>query len=137
MRRARRALFFALCVVCCAVASRAFAQSEMDFLDARAAFERGDRIRLDALAPKLANHVLAPYVEFWRIRLRPDAATDDEIAAYLARWPKTPLADRLRVEWLKTLGKGGLMPGRELAITGLPITLDSAMTSELVLYSKL
>ncbi len=27
--------------------------------------------------------------------------------------------------------------GRELAITGLPIALDSAMTSELVLYSKL
>ena len=49
-------------------------QSDKDFLAARAAFERGDRLRLDALAPKLADHVLAPYVEYWQQKLRLDSA---------------------------------------------------------------
>jgi soluble lytic murein transglycosylase len=57
------------------------AQSDRDFLDARAAFERGDRIRLDALAPKLADHVLAPYVEYWQRKLNLDNATDADINA--------------------------------------------------------
>jgi len=85
----------------------AAAQSDRDFLDARTAFEKGDRIRLDALAPKLADHVLAPYVEYWQRKLNLDNATDAEINAYLARWSKTPLAERLRVDWLKSLGKRG------------------------------
>ena len=87
------------------MAACAFAQSDKDFVDARTAFERGDRMRLDALAPKLANHVLAPYVEYWQKKLKQDNATDDEIAAYFARWPKTPTADRLRIDWLKSLGQ--------------------------------
>ena len=85
----------------------AFAQSDKDFLDARTAFERGERGRLDALAPKLSDHVLAQYVEYWQKKLRLDTATDAEIDAYLARWSKTPLADRLRIDWLKSLGKRG------------------------------
>ena len=107
MPRARRVFILALCVFGCAVAARAFAQSDGDVLDARAAYDRGDRLRLDALAPKLAKHVLAPYVEYWQKKLKLDSATDEEIAAYLARWPKTPTADRLRIDWLKTLGKRG------------------------------
>jgi soluble lytic murein transglycosylase len=86
----------------------AFAQSDADVLAARAAFDRGDRVRLDALAPKLAAHVLRPYVEFWQLLLKLEGAGDDEIRGYLARWRETPLADRLRVEWLKALGKRGL-----------------------------
>jgi len=82
-------------------------QSDADFLAARAAFERGDRVRLDALAPKLANHILASYVEFWQKKLNLESVADAEVADYLARWPKSPLADRLRVDWLKTLGKRG------------------------------
>jgi soluble lytic murein transglycosylase len=89
-------------------AAPAFAQSDADILAARAAFDRGDRVRLDALAPKLAAHVLQPYVEFWQLNLKLESAGDDEIRAYLARWRETPLADRLRVEWLKGLGKRGL-----------------------------
>src|SRR3982751_3718687 len=88
-------------------APAAVAQSDKDFVDARTAFEKGDRIRLDALAPKLADHVLAPYVEYWQRKLNLDNATDAEINAYLARWSKTPLADRLRADRLKSLGKRG------------------------------
>jgi soluble lytic murein transglycosylase len=106
MRQARVFSFLAFLLGALAAVS-AIAQGDADFLAARAAFERGDRPRLDALAPKLTGHVLAPYVEFWQQKLRVDSATDSDINAYLDRWPKTPLADRLRVEWLKSLGKRG------------------------------
>jgi len=107
----------------------AVAQSDKDFLEARTAFERGDRIRLDALAPKLADHVLAPYVEYWQRKLNLDNATDAEIYAYLARWSKTPLADRLRVDWLKSLGKRG-----QWATFGALYPLPSAEDTELACY---
>ena len=97
----------ALALVAGGLSAVAFAQSDSDFLDARAAYERGDRIRLDALAPRLADHVLATYVEYWQKKLRIDTASDAEIASYLERWPKSPLADRLRIDWLKSLGKRG------------------------------
>jgi len=100
-----RVFSLAICLLGCCAAAPAAAQSDKDFLAARAAFDHGDRFRLDALAGKLADHVLAPYVEFWQRKLRLDSATDAEIGGYLARWPKTPLADRLRVDWLKVLGK--------------------------------
>jgi soluble lytic murein transglycosylase len=86
------------------------APADADFLAARAAFERGDRPRLEALAPKLAGHVLEPYAAYWRISLKLDAATGDEVSAFLTRWPDTPLADRLAVEWLKQLAKRGQWP---------------------------
>jgi soluble lytic murein transglycosylase len=107
MRLTTRVLILALCAFGSSFATSALGQGDKDLLAARAAFDRGDRVRLDALAPKLADHVLAPYVEYWQKKLRLDSATDAEIGAYLARWPKTPLADRLRVDWLKTLGKRG------------------------------
>jgi len=81
--------------------------SDADFLAARAAYEHGDRAKLDAAVGKFAGYPLLPYVEYWRLKVRLDSAGDDEIRAYLARWPNTPLADRLRAEWLKSLGKRG------------------------------
>ncbi len=78
---------------------------DADFLAAKAAFDRGDRARLEALAPRVSGHVLEPYVEYWRLKSRLDNASDDDVRSFLARWPESPLADRLRAEWLKSLGK--------------------------------
>jgi D-Tyr-tRNAtyr deacylase len=39
--------------------------------------------------------------------LQLETATEEEIGAFFVRWPRSPLADRLRVEWLKVLGKRG------------------------------
>ncbi len=95
------------CLFGSALAAAAAVQSDNDFLAARAAFERGDRGRLDALAPKLADHILFSYVEFWQRMLQLETATEAEIGAFFVRWPQSPLADRLRVDWLKVLGKQG------------------------------
>jgi hypothetical protein len=41
--------------------------SDADFA-AKAAFDRGDRARLEAPRPKLAGHLLEPYIEYWWLK---------------------------------------------------------------------
>lgn len=53
-----------------------------------------------------ADHVLAPYVEYWRLTLL--ARHDDQrVADFLARYPGSRPAELLRADWLKTLGARG------------------------------
>ncbi len=82
-----------------------FAQFDADFLAAKAAFDKGDRAKLSALSPKLSGHILAPYVEYWRLKLAIDDASPEAVHDFLARYPDTPLAEKLRIDWLKALGK--------------------------------
>ena len=89
--------------------ARTATQSQDDlFLAARDAFRAGDRARLDALAPRLSDHPLAIWVEFWQtqMRLRADepARVDAAVEAFFKRHAETYLADRLRMEWLLALG---------------------------------
>lgn len=56
-----------------------------------------------------ADHVLAPYVEYWRLML--SSRTDDaRIADFLARYPGSRMADALRADWLKSLGARAAWP---------------------------
>ena len=90
-----------------ALAASAAAQSDTDFLAAKAAFDRNDRARLATLAPRLDAHVLAPYVGYWQLKLALDEALPEAVRAYVEKYPNTPLADRLRVDWLKVLARRG------------------------------
>jgi peptidoglycan lytic transglycosylase len=83
------------------------AQTDTDFLAAKAAFERGDRNKLDALAPALSGHILAPYVAYWQLKIGIDTADYDAVRAFLTQNANTPLAERLTVDWLKSLAKRG------------------------------
>src|SRR5207244_4987675 len=80
----------------------AAAQSDTDFLRAKEAFERGERAKLDALAPGLKGHLLAPYVTYWQIKLGIDDVDYDTVRAFLSQYRNAPIADKLTVEWLKT-----------------------------------
>jgi soluble lytic murein transglycosylase len=88
-------------------AGSAAAQTDADFLAAKAAAERNDARRLDALVPALSGHVLEPYVQAWRLRIGLDAADPAVVRAYLARHGGTPPAEQLRIEWLKSLASRG------------------------------
>jgi len=105
--RLARRLCVAVALGVALTAPHAFAQTDTDFLAAKAAFERGDRNALDALVPALAGHPLERYARYWQLKSRLDDATPDAVQAFLARYPDGPLADRLRTEWLKSLGKRG------------------------------
>ena len=110
----------------------ALAQSDADFIAARAAFEKGDRAKLTAIAPKLSGHVLAPYVEYWQLKLGLEEASPRAVASYLDRYPNTPLADRLRTDWLKLLGRKGLW-----SRFALDYVLSATEDLELACYSVL
>ena len=55
-----------------------------------------------------SGHVLAPYLEYWRLKLRLEDAPDADVRAFLEREQAgSYLAERLRADWLKELGKRG------------------------------
>ncbi len=87
---------------------RALGAGDRAFLDAREAFRLNDRERLAAHAARLDGHPLASYAEFWQIVLRlrgGDAErADADAAAFIERHRGTYIADRLRMEWLLSLG---------------------------------
>jgi soluble lytic murein transglycosylase len=80
--------------------------TDAEFLAAKGYFERGDRANLAIAAAPFAGNLLEPYTAYWKLKLGlNDVVTRADVRAYLDRWPDTPLADRLRVEWLKVLGR--------------------------------
>ncbi len=81
--------------------------TDAEFAAARDAYRAGDSARLERLAPRLKGHLLEPYVLYWRLRLKLDDADPENMRAFLERYAGMPLADRLRSEWLKSLGKHG------------------------------
>ena len=87
----------------------AFAQNpaDADIAAAKAAFDRGDAAKLAAIAPRVQDHVLAPYVALWQIELALDTIDAETVHVYLRRWAATPMADRLVVDWLKSRAKRG------------------------------
>jgi soluble lytic murein transglycosylase len=101
--------------ICLAVALAAVASSHAAKLDpqdaallaARDAFEASNRSKLGKLAPTLGDHLLEPYVEYWQLFLRLPAASGEDVRAFLSRYPGTALAEQLRTDWLKVLGKSG------------------------------
>ncbi|MEO8134684.1 MAG: transglycosylase SLT domain-containing protein [Betaproteobacteria bacterium] len=83
------------------------AQADRDFLAARDAQRVGDTAKLDRLAPLLDAYPLAPYVRYWQLKARLDDADPSAVRRFLATYGDTPLADRMRSQWLKSLAKQG------------------------------
>lgn len=75
-----------------------------DFLSAREAWAAGDMRRFNQSAAKVPNDsVLYPYVAYWKVAR--DLENDAAIADFLAGHPYSWLAERLRSDWLKDLGR--------------------------------
>jgi len=87
-----------------AAPSRPQTQEEI-FLAARAAARAGDYDRLAGYDAQLQGYLLEPYVESWLLRPRLEDASAEEMRAFLAREQGSVLAEQMRKEWLKVLGK--------------------------------
>jgi len=78
------------------------------FLAARDAASLGNRERFAQLAPRLRNHPLSAYVDFWRLQLRMRNEEPSRLAAdvnaFISKHAGTYVADRMRLEWLVLLG---------------------------------
>jgi soluble lytic murein transglycosylase len=81
---------------------------DADFLAARDAFLANDAVALERIAPRVRGHLLESYVSYWQLHLKLDEAPPEQVRSFLERYDGTPLADALRGEWLKSLGKRAL-----------------------------
>ena len=96
-------------VALCLVAAPAFAGSAGDdaLLGAFDAYRAGDPIRFAKHAQKLNHHILEPWLEYWRLSLRLEDMPPAEVRGFLSKFERTYVAELLREEWLKVLGKRG------------------------------
>jgi soluble lytic murein transglycosylase len=75
------------------------------FAAARDAFRAGERVKLAKLAETLKGTELAPWVEHWQLRLRLDEDYDQGVREFLERENGFYVAEKMRGEWLRWLGK--------------------------------
>ncbi len=88
-----------------AIAAPASGKDER-FLAARDAYRAGDRVKLERLAGELRGHDLEDYVDYWLLVGRlPDQLEPAAAREFIARHERTYLAEKLRSDWLKVLGK--------------------------------
>jgi len=69
------------------------------------AYRAGDPIKLARHAKKLEGHVLAPWVDYWRLSLRLEDAPRAEVREFLSKYADAYVAERLRGEWLRVLAR--------------------------------
>jgi soluble lytic murein transglycosylase len=81
------------------------ASTDESLLAAFDAYRAGDPMKLSRHAKKLDNHVLAPWVEYWRLSLRLEDAQADEVNKFLSAYSDAYVGEMLRTEWLRVLGK--------------------------------
>ncbi len=88
-----------------AIAAPASGKDER-FLAARDAYRAGDRVKLERLAGELRGHDLEDYVDYWLLVGRlPDQLEPAAAREFISRHERTYLAEKLRSDWLKVLGK--------------------------------
>jgi soluble lytic murein transglycosylase len=80
-------------------------RERQQFLEARKALFAGDRARFRALEKRLADYPLQPYLRFWALERELDRLTPDQVQAALDELEQTPLATRLRGQWLSRLAR--------------------------------
>ncbi len=73
--------------------------------DAAEGFRLGEAQRIAAALPQVRGHVLESYVEYWSLRLSLGSASADDVERFLEKHKGSAIADRLRTDWLKQLGR--------------------------------
>jgi soluble lytic murein transglycosylase len=101
-----------------------------DFLAAREAFQSNNAARFETHASRLQGHLLEPYVAYWRLSLKLEEASPEEVRGFFAANRDGPLAERLRSDWLKLLGERG-----EWDLFNAELPLLAARDVEIICYA--
>jgi soluble lytic murein transglycosylase len=81
---------------------------EESFLAAFDAYRAGDALKFEQHAKRLGpQHVLTPWLEYWRVAMRLEDASIADVRAFLQRQRGTYVAELLMGDWLKVLGRRG------------------------------
>ena len=87
------------------------AEGDDDFLRARQAYAAGDNAAFEKYAARLSSaYPLYPYLAYWRLQKSANIANDDQVTDFLSAYPDTWLAERVRADWLKQLGRREMWP---------------------------
>jgi soluble lytic murein transglycosylase len=81
------------------------ANQDSDFITARQAFQSGNAKLLDDSARRLQRHALLPYVDYFQLRMVLGTTDIAAIRNFLSRYAGNLVADRLRGDWLRILGR--------------------------------
>jgi len=103
--RQLRNLLAALALVVAPLA--ALAAKDEAVLGAYDAYRAGDALKFARFAKKLDRHLLDPWIDYWRIAMRLEDTPTKEVHAFLEEHNNTYVAEVLRGDWLKVLGKRG------------------------------
>ena len=90
-----------------AAPAAAGASPETALMAAHRAYLRGDRAALARQAEAVRGHALEAYADFWRLKLGLAEADPADVQDFLARNAGTVLAEQLRRDWLRLLGRTG------------------------------
>lgn len=101
----KRISWFVGLILLCLVRPSLAANPDADFIAAREAYRAGNHTKLNALASRLQSHSLYPYVAYWQLSSRLKDASFSEIHEFMDTYADSAVADRLRGDWLKILGK--------------------------------
>jgi soluble lytic murein transglycosylase len=98
--------------VFCVAAQAAVATDSVDesLLGAYDAYRAGDPIKFARHARNLEGHVLEPWLDYWRLSMRLEDSANREVREFLAKHANLYVAERLRSDWLRVLGKRGDWP---------------------------
>jgi soluble lytic murein transglycosylase len=90
-----------------ALVGTAFAASQPDqaLLGAYDAYRAGNAVRLARYAKDLEEHALKPWVDYWRIAVRLEDASAQDVQAFLRQYRGAYVGEMLRGDWLRVLGK--------------------------------
>jgi soluble lytic murein transglycosylase len=99
--------------VCCIAAQAAGANTgtksaaDDSLLAAYDAYRAGDPVKFAKHAAKIENHALEPWLDYWRLSMRLEDASNREVREFFAKHPNDYVSERLRSDWLRVLGKRG------------------------------
>jgi soluble lytic murein transglycosylase len=74
------------------------------------AYRAGNPIAFAKHAAKLEGHRLEPWLDYWRMSMRLEDASQREVREFLATHANLYVSERLRSDWLRVLGKRAEWP---------------------------
>ncbi|HEX2333837.1 MAG TPA: hypothetical protein VHI32_11765, partial [Burkholderiales bacterium] len=100
---------------CCVLAQAADAKTAKGSVDevvltAYDAYRAGDPIKFARSTKNLEGHVLEPWLDYWRLSMRLEDADNRDVREFFATHANQYVAERMRADWLRVLGKRGEWP---------------------------
>jgi soluble lytic murein transglycosylase len=97
----------AVAVLCVAAQGAVAAKKPVDeaLTGAYDAYRAGDPIKFQRHARNLDGHVLTPWLDYWRLSMRLEDLSNKEVREFFATHANLYVAERLRADWLRVLGK--------------------------------